>query len=108
MRIKVYIAGPYTTPDPCENTHKALTVGMALWNLGYAPYVPHLTHFWHTVSPMPYETWLDMDLEWLRVCNAVLRLPGESVGADQEVNVARHWGIPIYTSIGELVKGLPS
>lgn len=32
-------------------------------------------------------------------CNGVLRLPGSSVGADNDVRIARERGIPVWTSI---------
>lgn len=35
-------------------------------------------------------------------CDAVLRLPGESTGADNDVRIARERGIPVYHSIAEL------
>jgi hypothetical protein len=37
-----------------------------------------------------------------RHCDAVLRLPGESTGADNDVRIARERGIPAYHSIDEL------
>ena len=41
----------------------------------------------------------------LQHCDAVLRLPGESKGADQDVAIARERGLPVYHSIEELVAG---
>ena len=38
----------------------------------------------------------------LQHCDAVLRLPGESTGADNDVHIARQRGIPVYHSIDEL------
>ena len=32
----------------------------------------------------------------LSMCDAVLRLPGDSNGADNDVRMAREWGLPIY------------
>lgn len=32
----------------------------------------------------------------LEHCDAVLRLPGESAGADQDVAIARQRGLPVY------------
>lgn len=100
--IRVYLAGPYSKPDPCINTHNAIRTADELLALGYIPYVPHLTHFWHTVSPKPYRSWLDYDSAWLQVCDVVLRLPGDSSGADEEVALAKKIGRPIVESISEL------
>jgi hypothetical protein len=38
----------------------------------------------------------------LQHCDAVLRLPGESTGADNDVRIAHERGIPVYHSIDEL------
>lgn len=103
-RLKVYVAGPYTKPDPCANTNKAIAIGNELWDRGFTPYVPHLTHFWHTVSPRPYEDWLAFDLVWLAECDVLLRFPGESSGADKEVVFAQGRSIPVVYSIDELMR----
>jgi hypothetical protein len=102
----VYVAGPYTRPDPCVNTHAALKAADRLWELGCTPYVPHLTHFWHTMSPRAYEEWMSQHLHFLPRCEALLRLPGESPGADREVARAKELGIPVYDSIEDLTRGL--
>lgn len=99
---RIYIAGPYTNPDPCVNTNRAIGYSMRIVRLGLIPFIPHLTHFWHTMSPQPYEFWLAYDMEWLRVCHAVLRFPGASSGADKEVAEAQRLGIPVFDSIESL------
>lgn len=99
----VYVAGPYTKPDPCVNTRAAILVGEELWKAGFIPFVPHLTHLWHTVSPRPYQDWLDYDMHWLRVCHALLRFPGESSGADKEVAEAHRLGIPVFYSVADVI-----
>jgi len=38
----------------------------------------------------------------LACCDAVLRIPGESRGADLEVARARRLGLPIFTDVSEL------
>jgi hypothetical protein len=35
-------------------------------------------------------------------CDAVLRVPGESNGADQDVAIARQRGLPVYHSLEEI------
>lgn len=40
-------------------------------------------------------------------CDAVLRLPGGSVGADQDVATARHRGLPVYHDIAEIPRRTP-
>lgn len=81
----VYVAGPYTKPDPGANVNTAILYADALLDRGVVPLVPHLTHLWHLVSPKPYEAWLSIDFDYLLRCDALVRMPGESPGADREV-----------------------
>ncbi|MGI8793389.1 MAG: hypothetical protein ACR2H3_09460 [Acidimicrobiales bacterium] len=47
-RPLVYIATPYSNPDPEENTHNAILAANELVEAGLVtPHVPHLTHLWH-------------------------------------------------------------
>ena len=38
----------------------------------------------------------------LQHCDAVLRLPGASKGADQDVAIARERGLPVYTDLDQV------
>ncbi|WP_144875229.1 DUF4406 domain-containing protein [Microbacterium sp. 1.5R] len=38
----------------------------------------------------------------LQHCDAVLRLPGASAGADKDVEIARERGLPVYHSLDEI------
>ncbi len=102
MRAKIYVAGPYTKGDVAMNVHNAFRAANELADLGFAPFVPHFTHFWHLLFPRPYEFWLELDNQFLPHCDAVLRIPGESSGADKEVTLAEKLGIPIFHSIETL------
>ena len=94
--MRIYIAGPYTKGDPVVNTRKAIAAAEMVRAWGDTPIVPHLTMLWHTVSPQEWEYWLKYDLELLSCCDALLRLPGESTGADREVAYAKAHDIPVY------------
>jgi hypothetical protein len=100
--ITVYIASPYTLGDVAVNVRESLLMADKLVELGYAPYPPLYSHFWHFLSPKPYETWVELDNEWVLRCDVLLRLPGESSGADAEVALAKEHGIPVFNSIKEL------
>lgn len=103
MKKLVYVAGPYALPDPVENTHKAIKAADELIELGFIPVVPHLSLLWHIVSPKGADFWYAYDLEILRRCDALLRLPGESRGADGEVEFCQKWTcIPVFYSVDEL------
>jgi hypothetical protein len=105
MNKRVYIAGPYTKGDVALNVRNAIEAGDRLYTLGYIPYIPHLTHYWHTIFPRPYEDWMQLDFNWVVVCDVLLRLPGESKGADEEVKLALENKIPVYYAIEQLVWG---
>lgn len=100
--MRVYIAGPYSKGDQAMNVREAIHMADVLIERHYCPYVPHLTHFWHFLSPKPYEFWLEYDAAWVLQCDAVLRLPGESSGADREVTLAGHADIPVAYDLDEL------
>lgn len=100
---RIYIAGPYTAGDPCVNTHTAIEAGNALLDAGFAPMVPHLSHFWHTMTPRDYEDWMRIDLAWVAAADAVLRLPGHSPGADREEACAIAHGVPVFHSLADLL-----
>jgi Domain of unknown function (DUF4406) len=103
MKAKIYVAGPYTKGDVAVNVRNAFEAANQLADLGYAPFVPHGTHFWHMMFPRPYEFWLELDNQFVPDCDAILRIPGESSGADKEVALAGKLGLPVFHSIGELV-----
>ena len=103
MKIKtVYIASAYSKGDCAVNVRQSILAADKLRELGYLPFCPLLTHFWHFVSPHPYEYWVEMDMEWLQYMDCVLRLPGLSSGADNEVTEMKKLGKPIFFSIEQL------
>lgn len=97
----VYLAGPYSKPDPVLNMHNAVKLADSLMDC-CTPVVPHLTGFWHAISPKPYEDWLAYDLAVMRVCDVVLRFKGASSGADAEVKEAQAAGLTVVYSGQEL------
>jgi hypothetical protein len=96
---RIYIAGPYTRGDAALNVRRALAAAETLRTKGWFPFIPHLYHFWHFVFPHPYDYWMEMDLSWLETCDAILRLPGKSAGADDEVARAEDLCMPVYRSV---------
>ena len=100
----IYIAAPYTNGDVGQNIKRVIDCADDLSKLGHTPFIPHLAHFWNIISPKPVEFWCEYDLVWLDLCDALLRLPGESVGADNEVWAAKAKCIPVYYSIKGLME----
>lgn len=101
--VHVYVAGPYSVGDVDRNVNEAIQAGDQLLSVGFVPFVPHLTHFWHALHRHTYTDWCDYDLQWLRRCDALLRLEGKSRGAAREVRMARSIGIPVFYDLGDLV-----
>lgn len=104
MKPMVYLAAPYTNPDPIVNTHETIKVATLLVEDGrVTPIVPHLSLLWHLVTPRPIEFWYAYDLEVIARCDFVLRLAGISTGADAEVKEAERLGIAVFYDVHELL-----
>ena len=102
-KLKVFISSPYTLGDQGENVRKQMDMFNQLFKIGYMPFAPLLYHFQHMVHPLGYEEWMEIDFAMLDVCDIVLRLPGESSGADREVLYAKEVGIPVVHSFLDLL-----
>lgn len=121
-RIRVYLAGPISKGGLAHNVNQATEAFITLAKAGFAPWCPQWSIYAKpvpvlNVSPdsvychgtaqgnpqMSHEDWMGVDLSWVAVSEAVLRLPGESTGADQEVAYARRLGIPVFDGIGALL-----
>lgn len=103
-KSKIYIAGPLTKGNQLDNVSNAINIYNQLIDLGYYPFCPHFSYFANIVDSKPYETWIEQDLIWLKECEAVYRIEGESEGADGEVLFAQQRGIPVYNDF-ELMTG---
>src|ERR1035438_10125519 len=103
-KLLVYIASPYTIGDVAMNVKRQIDMVDELMNLGFAPFAPLYSHFQHLVHQRPYQDWVEIDLVWVEVCDCVLRLKGESKGADGEVKLALELGKPVFYSVKELVE----
>ena len=102
--IKVYVSGPYSK-HMVDGTRNAIFAAEELRKAGYLPFVPHLSLLWDLILPSPYEEWMKYDMDWVRECDCLLRLPGESPGADREVILAHKIGIPVFHTVKEVING---
>lgn len=102
--IKVYVAGPYSNPKPeIDNAKRAIEQGEKLWKAGFCPFIPHLGHWWADEFYHSYEMWMKWGDEWLKQCDALFLMEGESPGAEREVKSATKAGIPVFTDIGNML-----
>lgn len=102
MRRTTYIAGPVTAGDRIHNFNQACIAQRELMAAGFAPLNPMLSMLHPAAWQIPHEDWMESDLPWVAVADCVLRLPGESVGADREVEFARERGIPVFYAIEQI------
>lgn len=102
-KLKVYIASPYTIGSKLANVDRSMQVANELINLGFAPFIPLLNHFQNNEYPQPEKIWLSLDLDWVESCHCVLRLGGESTGADNECDYADKLAMPVFRSVEQIV-----
>ncbi len=88
MKKLIYIASPYTAGNQEENVLRQIKAANKIIDAGHIPIWPLSSHYLHLEQPRPYDDWLDIDIELLSSCDALVRLPGNSNGADIEVNAA--------------------
>jgi hypothetical protein len=103
MNRKIYVSGPLTEGDRLLNVRNAILAANILLEAGDFPFCPHLTIMWDLIIPQSYDTWMRWDLTWLESCDALLRLPGPSKGADIEVAKAKDLKLPVYYNIEDLL-----
>lgn len=108
----ILIAGPYrsgTDGDPvaiARNLERLEEAAAPIHRLGHVPMIgewvalPVLRGLAdeEAEGDVMYETARRL----LQRCDAVLRLPGDSVGADTDVRIARERGLPVYSSVDEI------
>lgn len=100
----VYLMGPYTKGGQAANVRKAVEMADVICALGGCPFIPHLCHLWELIYPHNYDFWLEYDLNWLKVCDAAYRLPGESAGADEERKQCERLKIPVFYTTPTLME----
>lgn len=95
--MRIYLACPITVGDQKENYHNAMKASRDLLMLGCAVFNPATFMLQPWAYEIPHDQWMRTSKDWLMQAEALIRLPGESKGADQEVRWAEELGIPIHT-----------
>ena len=117
-RNYIYIAGPYSGRDAHgqhgymvieQNILNARAAMKELVNLGYGVFCPHThsAHFEVITPDVGIDYWYEIDVHFLRLCHALLRLEGPSSGADKEIELCNELGIRVYYSISDVRNQLP-
>lgn len=103
----LYLAAPYTSGDPEENTQVAIDIGhmLDLQLAGVATtFVPHLFHYWDERHPRAHESWMEKDIAMLSRCDGVLfywPIGVRSLGMEEEMT----WWVQnngVFDSVGKL------
>lgn len=111
--MRIYIAGPITNGDLEHNVRQATEAFVTLAKAGFSPWCPHWSVYsgpdWPAMPSIlgcgiSHAEWLTVDLAWITVADAVLRLPGKSTGADFEVAHAVKHGVPVYYDINDILQ----
>jgi hypothetical protein len=79
-----------------------ILAGEAIRQKGHVPFIPLMNVVWELALDVSEEAMMEWDLHWLRKCDAIIRLPGESVGADYEIEKAKEWGLTIYDRLEDV------
>lgn len=104
MSYRVYVAGPFSS-DPERCTLEALEYAHYLRELGHFPFVPHaMFKAWDAVHPRSYHDWLEQCLVWVEQCDALVRIPGHSPGADAEMEHAAKYGISVFEGLPAFIR----
>jgi hypothetical protein len=114
--LMILIAGPYasgTGGDPVLMRENLDRLEGAAWPLFRAGHIPMIGE-WVALpvlrsagasgpdDPLADDVLYPTARRLLQHCDAVLRLPGESRGADQDVEIARERGLPVYTALSDV------
>ncbi|WP_256977531.1 DUF4406 domain-containing protein [Microbacterium sp. Yaish 1] len=114
--LMILIAGPYasgTGGDPALMRRNLARLEEAAWPLFEAGHIPMIGE-WVALpvlasagasgptDPLAEKVMYPVAHRLLQRCDAVLRLPGESRGADQDVAIARERGVPVYTALEDV------
>lgn len=97
--LRVYLAGPFRRGDSFVNVREAGLVGLRLREAGHCPVIPHCLCLIHMIKPQPDPFWLAWGLDDLASCDCLVRLPGDSLGSDAEVERAKVLGIPVFYGV---------
>ncbi|MFJ8883669.1 DUF4406 domain-containing protein [Streptomyces sp. NPDC102402] len=111
----ILIAGPYrsgTDGDPQAMADNLARLEAAAWPVFAAGHLPVIGEWialpvLRSAGAGPTDPLADQVLypaadRLLTHCDAVLRLPGDSAGADQDVATARRRGLPVYDDVAQI------
>ncbi len=107
-RPLIYISGPISKGNRNLHLLQSLEAHRELMQCGFSvinPMLNMLAPFNSSLGDahLTHEDWMENDLPCVRVADAVLRLPGHSLGGDMECLYAERVGVPVYKTVEELI-----
>lgn len=100
----IYLAGPYQDRPDALARVQAIEAAQQLIEAGHWPiFHPNFYASLDRFSAYPEATAMIV-----RVCHAVLRLPGDSLAADGEMLIARRLGVSIAYSVEDCLAACPA
>ena len=114
--LMILIAGPYrsgTGDDPTLMNLNLARLESAAWPIFRSGHVPMIGEWvalpvldsagaTGVTDPLAEQVMYPTAERLLQHCDAVLRLPGASTGADQDVAIARKRGLPVYFDVAQI------
>ncbi|NUT92505.1 MAG: DUF4406 domain-containing protein [Saccharothrix sp.] len=112
----ILIAGPYrsgTNDDPTLMARNLARLEQAAWPIFRSGHVPmigewvalpvlHGAGATSPTDPAAEAIMYPTAHRLLQHCDAVLRLPGKSTGADEDVRIAQERGLPVYHRVEDI------
>jgi hypothetical protein len=95
MKPMVYVAGPMTG-NILGCVRESLPVFLELREMGAVPFMPQWSILPGMIEDIDYEVWLEHDFDIIRHCSAIVRLSGNSPGADRECKFATELGLRLF------------
>ncbi|MDJ0383561.1 DUF4406 domain-containing protein [Streptomyces sp. G-G2] len=116
----ILIVGPYrsgTGGDPQAMAANLARLEATAWPIFATGHLPVIGEWialpvLHSAGAGPTDPLADQVLyptaeRLLAHCDAVLRLPGDSTGADKDIAIARRRGLPVYRDVTQIPRRTP-
>jgi len=97
--IKVYLAAPYSHGDREANLRRSIDIAEELMVAGFVVFNPLLDRYHQAVHRHEHSFWMEQGKAWIDCCDMVMRIPGQSLGADEEEDYAEKLNIPVLHNV---------
>ena len=96
----IYLAQPISKGNSFQNIRDGVIVSDFLMRKGYVVFNPGLSALHDMIIyNTPYELYMSQDFAWIEKCDCLIRLPGDSPGADREIEYAKQHNVPVFYGV---------